>query len=60
METERFSVPELLFYPNDIGLQQAGLSETTWQSLHALDQVWLYHFCRYKMWCDISFAECCR
>lgn len=39
METERFSVPELLFYPSDIGLQQAGVAETTAQSLNCLSQV---------------------
>lgn len=33
METERFSVPELLFYPSDVGLRQAGLPEMTMQSL---------------------------
>ncbi len=39
METERFSVPELLFYPSDIGLAQAGLPETTAQSLLSLPEV---------------------
>lgn len=39
METERFSVPELLFYPDDVGLLQAGLAETTWQSLQSVDEV---------------------
>lgn len=36
METERMSVPELLFTPLDVGLQQAGLAETTLQSLSQL------------------------
>ncbi len=36
METERFAVPELLFYPSDIGLEQAGISEATAQSMQAL------------------------
>jgi hypothetical protein len=39
METERFSVPELLFQPTDIGLQQAGLSESCWQALQFLHEV---------------------
>lgn len=39
METERFSVPELLFNPIDIGLQQAGLPEAIQQSLFGLDEV---------------------
>ncbi len=33
---ERFAVPELLFNPGDIGIRQAGLSETVLQSLSGL------------------------
>lgn len=33
---ERFTIPELLFHPADIGLNQAGLPEMIMQSLHAL------------------------
>lgn len=39
METERFCVPELLFNPSDIGIDQAGVAETTWQSLQELNSV---------------------
>jgi actin-related protein 6 len=39
METERFAVPELLFSPIDIGLNQAGIPEATWQSLSSLKDV---------------------
>lgn len=39
METERFCVPELLFNPGDIGIDQAGVAETASQSLQALNQV---------------------
>ena len=39
METERFSVPEVLFNPSDVGIEQAGIAEATWQSLRALDTV---------------------
>lgn len=39
METERFCVPELLFNPSDIGIDQAGVAETTWQSLQELNDV---------------------
>ena len=39
METERFCVPELLFNPGDIGIDQAGVAETASQSLQALSQV---------------------
>lgn len=39
MESERITVPEVLFSPADVGLQQAGLPEVCWQSLQALDEV---------------------
>jgi actin-related protein 6 len=39
METERISVPELLFCPTDIGLSQSGLPETCHQSLDCLPEV---------------------
>jgi actin-related protein 6 len=41
METERFAVPELLFSPIDIGLNQAGIPEATWQSLSSLQDVFV-------------------
>lgn len=33
---ERFAVPELLFNPGDVGMKQAGLPETVFQSLSGL------------------------
>jgi len=39
METERFAVPEVLFHPSDIGMNQAGISEATWQSLSELSEL---------------------
>lgn len=33
---ERFTVPELLFNPGDVGMKQAGLPETVFQSLSGL------------------------
>ena len=33
---ERFSVPELLFNPGDIGMKQAGLPESIMQSLKSV------------------------
>ena len=35
---ERFAVPELLFNPMDVGMQEAGLPETVLQSLSGLPQ----------------------
>eukprot|EP00602_Paraphysomonas_sp_CaronLab_P003191 CAMPEP_0185039266 /NCGR_PEP_ID=MMETSP1103-20130426/35961_1 /TAXON_ID=36769 /ORGANISM="Paraphysomonas bandaiensis, Strain Caron Lab Isolate" /LENGTH=426 /DNA_ID=CAMNT_0027578085 /DNA_START=17 /DNA_END=1294 /DNA_ORIENTATION=- len=36
MESERFSVPELLFRPSDIGIHQAGIAEAAGQSIAGL------------------------
>jgi actin-related protein 6 len=37
LKNERFSAPEVLFRPTDIGLSQAGLAEACLQGLNALD-----------------------
>lgn len=39
LDTERFSVPEVLFHPSDVGMAQAGIAEATWQSLQEMNQV---------------------
>lgn len=39
METERFSVPELLFHPGDVGLQQMGVVECLADALCSLPPV---------------------
>jgi actin-related protein 6 len=36
MESERFSVPEVLFSPSDIGIEQAGIAEISAQSILSL------------------------
>ncbi len=36
MNNERFSVPEALFHPNNVGVYQAGLPETLTQACHNL------------------------
>ena len=41
MNNERFSVPEILFSPSDIGIKQMGLSEILKYSLSRTDEV--YH-----------------
>ncbi|KAK9458294.1 actin family [Dipodascopsis uninucleata] len=38
LTNERFSVPEILFRPSDIGLQQAGLPEVVMQAVEAVSQ----------------------
>jgi len=45
MNNERFMVPEILFRPSDIGIQQMGLAEAIVESVSACDpaaQPWLY------------------
>lgn len=39
MENERFSVPELLFRPSDIGFNQGGIAECAAQSLQSLHPI---------------------
>ena len=39
LDIERFSVPEVLFTPSDVGMPQAGIAEATWQSLQELNRV---------------------
>ncbi|KAJ1324731.1 actin-related protein 6 [Microdochium nivale] len=36
LRNERFTVPEILFNPSDVGLQQPGIADVVWQSLQAL------------------------
>jgi|MDTB01.1.fsa_nt_gb actin-related protein 6 len=38
MDIERFCVPEVLFHPSDVGMDQAGITEATWQALQQLNQ----------------------
>lgn len=38
MNNERFLVPEVLFSPGDLGLQQAGLAEAIVQSLEGVHE----------------------
>jgi actin-related protein 6 len=37
LNNERISVPEVLFHPSDIGLNQAGISESVVQSVESLE-----------------------
>ena len=45
MNNERFAVPELLFNPSDIGIQQSGIPETIAEVIASCEesaQKWLY------------------
>lgn len=37
MNNERFMIPEILFNPSDIGMNQAGIPEAIFQSVEACD-----------------------
>lgn len=37
MESERFTVPEILFTPSDVGIQQAGIAEACAMAIQALE-----------------------
>ena len=39
VDSERFTVPEVLFRPSDIEIDQAGIAEATWQALNKLETV---------------------
>ena len=39
METERFCVPEVLFHPSDVGMDQGGIIDATAESLNSLNAV---------------------
>jgi actin-related protein 6 len=39
VDSERFTVPEVLFRPTDVEIDQAGITEATWQSLNTLESV---------------------
>lgn len=44
MNNERFSVPELLFHPSDVGIQQMGISETIIHSINSTPEEMHPHF----------------
>lgn len=46
METERFSVPEVLFRPIDIGLAQGGVAEATWETFQNLSHAEMGAVCQ--------------
>lgn len=44
VNNERFTVPELLFHPSDIGIQQMGIPEAVVDAIHATPVVMQPHF----------------
>ena len=38
MNNERFSIPEMLFHPSDVGIQEMGLSEAIVHCVEGLDE----------------------
>ena len=45
MNIERFSVPELLFHPSDIGLEELGIPEAILHSVSSLPEGWCLFLC---------------
>ena len=39
MESERFTLPEVLFHPSDIGINQMGVVEATGEAIKCLREV---------------------
>ena len=50
ISTERYAIPELLFHPSDIGIQQMGLSQTIAQSISLVDMQY-----QPSLWSNILF-----
>ena len=45
MNNERFSIPEILFHPSDVGIQEMGLPEAIVHSIESLDEgVYCFNF----------------
>jgi len=42
LNNERFSVPEVLFHPSDIGIQEMGLAETVVHSISCTPEGMMY------------------
>ena len=38
MNNERFSIPEILFQPSIVGISQAGIAESIWNSIEQLPE----------------------
>ena len=43
MNNERFSVPELLFHPSDVGIQEMGVSEAVMHSVSLVQEGMMYY-----------------
>ena len=39
METERFTVPEVLFHPSDVGMDQGGIGDAICQSINSMNVI---------------------
>ena len=50
MNNERFAVPELLFQPSDVGIQEMGIPEAILNSVNSLSQGCVFlHVILYKL-----------
>lgn len=44
LDKERIQIPEILFRPQDIGIEECGISEAIFQSLEVIDEDLRYNF----------------
>ena len=57
MNNERFSIPEVLFHPSDIGIQEMGISEAIIHTINGTPEGKLYHFFLNNFYCEV-FITC--
>ena len=55
MNNERFAVPELLFHPSDVGIQEMGIPEAIIYVLSKLDEGNYLHFYLFLSLYAVSF-----
>ena len=57
MNNERFSIPEVLFHPSDIGIQEMGISEAIIHTINGTPEGKLDHFFLNNFYCEV-FITC--
>lgn len=56
LNNERFSIPELLFYPSDVGIQEMGITEAIVHSINKCPEETRPHLYRYQYWNYLKFV----
>jgi actin-related protein len=62
MNHERFMVPEVLFYPSDLGISQAGIAELIVQSIESTPEGEFTYkvYIEYSYLCSITSIILCK